>query len=130
MLSLRSLTGNVTSGVQSLVTLLQKDNVIPGTITLGVLDGQVYVVDGQHRIHAFLMTDLPVAYADVRTHYFKTMGDMAKEFVQLNSQLVRMRPDDILKGLEQSNKHMQELRRKCPYVGYDAIRRGPSSRAG
>lgn len=117
----------VNAGVQMLVTELQRDNVLPGTITLGVLDGEVYIVDGQHRIHAYLMADLPVAYADVRTHYFKTMGDMAHEFVQLNSQLVKLRPDDILKGLEQSNKHLQELRRKCPYVGYDAIRRGPTT---
>lgn len=117
----------VNAGVQALVNELQRDNVLPGTITLGVLDGDVYIVDGQHRLHAFLMADLPVAYADVRTHYFKTMGDMADEFVQLNSQLVKLRPDDILKGLEQSNKHLQELRRKCPYVGYDAIRRGPTT---
>ncbi len=117
----------VNAQVSRLIEDLQKTNVIPGTITLGVLDGERYIVDGQHRLHAFISADLPIAYADVRTHYFKTMGDMAQEFVNLNSQLVKLRPDDILKGLEQSNKHMQDLRRKCPYVGYDAIRRGPSS---
>jgi len=65
----------VTASVTALVTALQHDNVLPGTITLGVHDGDIYIVDGQHRLHAFLMTDLPVAYADVRTHYFKTMGE-------------------------------------------------------
>lgn len=117
----------INTGVLALVAELQRDNVVPGTITLGVLDGDVYIVDGQHRLHAFMMADLAIAYADVRTHYFKTMAAMADEFVKLNSQLVRLRPDDILKGLEQSNKHLQDIRRKCPYVGYDAIRRGPSS---
>ena len=117
----------VTAGVQALVSELQRDNVVPGTITLGVLDQQCYIVDGQHRLYAFMASDMPVAYADVRTHFFKSMGDMADEFVRLNSQLVKLRPDDILKGIEQSNKHLQEIRRKCPFVGYDAIRRGPSS---
>lgn len=117
----------VNAGVLALVVELQRSGVIPGTLTLGVLDGQVYVVDGQHRLTAFTMSDLPIAYADVRTHYFSSMGAMADEYVRLNSQLVRLRPDDILKGLEQSNKHLQEIRRKCPYVGYDAIRRGPST---
>jgi len=96
--------------------------VLPGMITLGVLDGDVYIVDGQHRLHAFTLADLPVVYADVRTHYFKTMGEMAAEFVRLNSSLVRLRADDILKGMEQSNPHLQRIRRRCPFVGYDRVR--------
>lgn len=98
--------------------------VLPGVLTLGVLDGVVYVVDGQHRLGAFLMTDLLSVYADVRTHHFRTMAEMAEEYVRLNQQLVRLRPDDILKGLEQSNAHLREIRAKCPYVGYDSVRRG------
>ena len=39
----------VNAGVTALVAELQRDNVLPGTITLGVLDGQVYIVDGQHQ---------------------------------------------------------------------------------
>jgi hypothetical protein len=112
--------------VPKVVTLgeeIRVTGVIPGVLTLGVLDEEVYVVDGQHRLGAFLATDLISVYADVRTHHFRTMGAMANEYVLLNSQLVRLRPDDILKGLEQSNVHLREIRTKCPFVGYDSIRR-------
>ena len=98
--------------------------VIPGVITLGVLDSQIYIVDGQHRLNAFQHADIVLAYADVRTHFFKTMAAMSKEYVLLNSALNRMRPDDILKGEEEGNVHLQKIRKLCPYVGYDAVRRG------
>lgn len=112
--------------VVALSAELKATGVIPGVLTLGVLDNEVFIVDGQHRLHGFLTADLVVVYADVRTHFFTTMAAMADEYVRLNTQLVRLRPDDILKGLEQSNLHLQKIRRKCPYVGYDAIRRGGS----
>jgi len=49
---------------------------------------------------------------------------MGEEFVRLNSMLVQFRPDDILRGLEQSVPALATIRRACPYVGYDMIRRG------
>lgn len=113
--------------VLRLVDEVRRDGVLPGILTLGVLDDQVHVVDGQHRLHAFLKADVAVAYADVRTHYLTSMAAMAAEFVRLNSQLVRLRPDDILKGLEQSNVWLQRIRKRCPFVGYDGIRRGATS---
>jgi hypothetical protein len=116
-----------TPKVVGLAESIQKHGVMPGVLTLGVLDGDVFIVDGQHRLHAFLLADVLVCYADVRTHYFTTMGQMADEFVQLNSSLVRLRPDDILKGMEQSNVQLQKIRCKCPYVGYDRVRSGSSN---
>jgi ParB-like nuclease domain len=96
----------------------------PGIVTLGILNGETYIVDGQHRKAAFLISGLEEGYTDVRTHYFESMADMGEEFVQLNSQLVRMRPDDILRGLEESSPAMIAIRARCPYVGYDMVRRG------
>lgn len=116
-----------TGKVVTLAEEIKATGVLPGVITLGVLDGDVYIVDGQHRLHAFMLSELLVVYADVRTHYFKAMGDMADEFVKLNSSLVRLRPDDILKGMEQSSPMLQRIRRKCPFVGYDRIRMGGNS---
>ncbi len=116
-----------TPKVLALAEEIKQTGVLPGVITLGVLDGEVYTVDGQHRIYAFQAADLVVVYADVRTHYFATMGEMANEYVRLNSSLVRLRPDDILRGLEQSNLHLQHIRKRCPFVGYDCIRRGNSN---
>lgn len=95
----------------------------PGIVSLGSLDGELYVIDGQHRRAAFLISGLTEGYTDIRTHYVETMAEMGEEFVQLNSQLVRMRPDDILRGLEDSIPALAEIRRECPFVGYDMIRR-------
>jgi hypothetical protein len=103
--------------------------VIPGVITLGKLKGDtaVYVVDGQHRIESFRITALPECIGDFRLCEFDSMAEMAEEFVRLNSALVRMRPDDVLRGLEASVKALRKIRSECRFVGYDQIRRGTTS---
>lgn len=103
------------------------DGVVPGVVTIGVLDKQQYLIDGQHRREAFLMSECVVGYVDVRIHYFDSMAEMGQEFVDLNSRIVTMRPDDILRGLEGSSETLTKLRRKCPFIGYDMIRRGEKS---
>src|SRR5262245_43488072 len=118
----------INAKVMAVAKTIEADGgVLPGVITLGVLDGVVYVVDGQHRIAAWAQTGLTVGYADVRTHWFDSLGEMAQEFVNLNSQLVRMKPDDILRGLEPGTIALQQIRRKCGFVGYDMVRRGDKS---
>lgn len=98
---------------------------ISGVLTLGKLksDRNIYVVDGQHRIEAFKISELPEAIADVRTCTFDSMTDMADEFVLLQSSLVKMRPDDVLRGLEGSTRSLQIIRETCKFVGYDQVRR-------
>jgi hypothetical protein len=97
--------------------------VIPGVITIGVLDKERYIVDGQHRREAFLMSECLTGYVDVRVLHFNDMGEMGDEFVSLNSQIVKMRPDDILRGLEGSYPSLLRIRKRCSFVGYDQIRR-------
>ena len=97
--------------------------VIPGVITIGVIDGDTYLVDGQHRREAFALSECGVGYCDVRVLHFTDLADMAQEFVDLNSKLVAFKPDDILKGLESSYETLSKIRKRCPYVGYDQIRR-------
>ncbi len=114
--------------VRALAEQLKHDGgVWPGIVTLGLLGGTTYIVDGQHRRAAFLISQLKEGFTDVRVHHFETMADMGDEFVLLNSQLVRMRPDDILRGLEESMPALQEIRSRCPFVGYDMVRRCPSA---
>lgn len=101
--------------------------VIPGVLTLGVVDRRKYLLDGQHRRAAFDLTELLEGYADVRTCFFDCMADMGEEFVNLNSRLVVMRPDDVLRGLEDSLPSLVAIRKACPFVGYDQVRRSGSS---
>lgn len=110
--------------VRALAEELKRDGgVWPGIITLAILDGVVYLIDGQHRKESFMLSGLLEGFTDVRTHYVNTMAEMGEEFVRLNSQLASMRPDDILRGLESSIEGLHKLRMHCPFIGYDSIRR-------
>lgn len=118
--------------VRALAEQIKRDGgVIPGVLTLGVIeegrDAGTYVTDGQHRIESFRLSDVLEGYADVRIVIHDSMAEMGAEFVELNSQLVRMRPDDVLRGLEESVISLRMIREKCPFVGYGNIRRGESS---
>jgi hypothetical protein len=103
--------------------------VIPGVVTLGKINGDqtVFVVDGQHRLEAFRISGLGECIGDFRLCHFDSMAEMADEFVTLNSSLVKMRPDDILRGLEASSKQLRKIRAECKFIGYDQIRRGTTS---
>lgn len=107
--------------------LKSEDGVLPGIITIGVLKGKLYIVDGQHRTEAFKLSGLEEGYTDVRYRYFDSLAEMGQEFVMLNSQLVRMRPDDILRGLEGMSEALKLVRLQLPFVGYDQIRRSMHS---
>lgn len=98
--------------------------VISGIITLGKLGNKTYIVDGQHRIEGFRISGLPEGIADVRICTFESMADMGEEFVKLNSALRRLMTDDILRGLEGSNEFLSLIRKRCPFIGYDNLRRG------
>ena len=108
-------------------TIKADEGVIPGVMTIGVLDKVRYLLDGQHRREAFFLSECIVGYVDVRVAHYETMAEMGQEFVNLNSRLVNMKPDDILRGLEGIHTSLAKVRRRCTYVGYDQIRRGPKS---
>lgn len=101
--------------------------VIPGIVTFGVLNDKVYLIDGQQRRNAFLMSGKPEGFADVRYRFFETLADMAEEFVRLNSHLVNMTPDDMLRGMEPSFPWLATIRKECPFIGYGHARRPGSS---
>lgn len=112
-----------------MLALVIKDNdgVVPGVVTLGLFDGHTYLLDAQHRVHAFILSGLEEGFADVRIIECESMAQMGQEFVNLNSRLVNFKPDDILRGLEASTPPLLHLRERCPFVGYDMVRRGPAA---
>lgn len=119
----------INAKVAAVTEQMKQSETIEGVLTLGALksDGTLYVVDGQHRVEAFKLSELSEVIADVRVCIFADMAEMADEFVRLNTSLVKMRPDDILRGLESSTPALKAIRKACEFVGYDQIRRGGSS---
>ncbi len=114
--------------LRKIATSLREDGgVIPGVITLGILGRDTYVIDGQHRIAAFRMSECEEGYADVRIRQCADMSELSEEFISLNSRIVNMKPDDFLRGLEESTPSLRLIRSKCPFVGYDNIRRSDKS---
>lgn len=72
----------VNSKVMALAETIKADGgVLPGVLTLGVLERDTYLLDGQHRREAFLQSGCPEGYADIRRHVFESMADMGSEFV-------------------------------------------------
>lgn len=114
--------------VMQLAEQIREDGgVIPGVIVIGVLDKDRYLVDGQHRRQAFLLSECPVGYMDIRVLHFADIVQMGEEYVNVNSRLVNMKPDDILRGLEATFPALGKIKKRCPFVGYDQIRRGEKS---
>lgn len=118
----------VNQKVKDLAEQIKGDGgVIPGVICFGVLDRKTYLIDGQQRREAFLMSEKPLGYADARYCKCENMAQMAREFVQLNGHLVSMKPDDILRGLECCLPAIKTIRDACPFVGFDSVRRNERS---
>jgi len=119
---------NVNPRVRAIADQIKSDGgVVPGVLCFGVCDKKTYLIDGQQRREAFLLSGAALGYADARYVRCETMAEMAREFVNLNSHLVAMRPDDILRGLEPVLPAMQKIRKRCPFVGYDMVRRGAAA---
>ncbi len=106
--------------------LTQNGGVIDGVLTLATIMGEdtVYLLDGQHRIEAMRISTLPKCIADVRICQFDTMAEMGDEFVKLNSAIVKMNPDDVLRAMEGNVPIIHNIREACPFVGYANVRRG------
>jgi hypothetical protein len=101
--------------------------ILPGTITFGILNDRTYLIDGQQRRRAFKLSGLKEGLVEACYKQFETMQDMAKEYIELNSHLVPMKPDNFIKGMEEWCEPIQIIRKKFPCVGYDNIRRGERS---
>jgi|GEM_PF-2004507 len=115
----------VNAKVMAIAEEMKMSQTITGVVTIGRLtkDNSDYLVDGQHRREAFRIAGISEVIADVRIVHYDTMADMADDFVMLNTALVRMRPDDLLRGLTPSLPNLKHLMDTCPFIGYDNIRR-------
>ena len=105
--------------------LRENGGMIGGVIHLGRLRGDhaIYLVDGQQRRSACHLSGRNEFIADVSMKLYDSMIEMAEEFTKLDSRLVPLKPDDLLRACEVTHKSLQQLRINCPFVGYGNIRR-------
>lgn len=121
-------------GIQRLLSVNEKVRLVakeiaatglmPGVVTLGNLDGVSYLLDGQHRRAALELSGLQQVWICIRTINYESVEQMARDFVKLNSQLVSLRPDDILRPLEKTTPELAQIRAACPFIGYGRATRG------
>jgi hypothetical protein len=110
--------------------LMENGGMIGGVIHLGVLrheESVVYLVDGQQRRGGCNLSGLPEFIADVSRKIYDSMAEMAEDFKNINSRLVGLRPDDLLRAYEMSHDELRRLREDCPFVGYSSVRRDQRS---
>jgi hypothetical protein len=98
--------------------------IIPSAFTIGLFEGRRYLVDGQHRREAFRISGLSEGYVELRIVSFGSLAEMAEEFKRINDRINPLKPDDMLRAMEASSPRLAKIRRACPYVGYDNIKRG------
>jgi hypothetical protein len=106
--------------------LKQNGGMISGVIHLGLLRGStspLYLVDGQQRRSACHLSGVDVFIADTSVKLYDSMVEMAEDFKRVNSRLVPLKPDDLLRACEVTHEPLAHLRRDCPFVGYGNIRR-------
>jgi hypothetical protein len=107
---------------------------INGVISLGRLRAELksgaakfYLIDGQHRREAVLISGIKEVFADVRSNIYESMEEMAREYLRLNSPISRKTPDDQLRALQESSPALKLISHQCPYVGYRYIRANSDS---
>lgn len=117
----------VNTKVRELAEEIAQTGVFPGILTVGLFDAKQWVIDGQHRIEAYLLSEREEVYADVHYYECASLREMAEIYTELNQSLVRFGPDDILRAAEEGSAALKLIRQKCPFVGYGQVRRGESS---
>jgi hypothetical protein len=111
-----------TAAVSQVVEVIRQTGVFPGILTIGVYQDKLWVIDGQHRLEGVRLSERGDVLADVHYVECDSVEEMAEEFRQLNSALVKFSPDDLLRAKEVQSPSLQRLRARCKFIGYDHVR--------
>lgn len=92
-----------------------------GSIVVGIVDGEKYLVDGQHRRLAQEIAGVEEMYAVVEYHWCQDMEELSKLWDLKNRQINKTKSNDILKSKENRSTVLQIIRAKTNgRVGYDS----------
>ena len=98
-----------------------------GTIVIGIVDGRMYIIDGQHRLRAIEESGVPEVLILVAYEFLDSIEDVGRRFVELNEHLVRMMTDNILNGYIASSEALTYIMEHCRFIGTSQIRRSDRS---
>lgn len=109
---------------------ISSTGIIPGQIVIGIFQGILWLIDGQHRRESFTIavlgecgvTRITKACANIKYEVFDTWAAMSDRYVELQRKIRGNSPNDMLKGLEASTESLQVLRKRFPAVGYTSTR--------
>lgn len=91
---------------------------IPGTIWIGVWEGRSYVVDGQHRIEAFLGANIAEALASVAFKAFDSYDAMARFYRMINTPLRSFSAQDNLKAAAVEYESLRIIEREATFASW------------
>lgn len=118
-----------TRKVREIAEKIKHTQEVPGTILLGVCQGQHWLVDGQHRRESFFLSGLPEAIFTLKIVHFRDFAEMSQEYTDANDPIRRMSPDDRLRALAVTHLPLQRIVEECPYVGFGGSTRRVDSGA-
>ena len=87
-------------------------------LVMGLPNGEVHLVDGNHRIEAFRNSGLKSIIVSVQTKSAKTYKDIAEEYIRCQCSLKTSTVDDKLKGIAVGHPPLQKIAQFCTFVTY------------
>jgi hypothetical protein len=118
-------------GLRKAANQIRQDGWLPAVIYLGILDGKTYLVDGHHRIQAFIASGIEKMIVPVIVRYYENgirgLRDMCQDFVLHSRHIRNPTASDMLRALEGVNDHIKKIRAECPFVGYEKFWKGEDS---
>jgi len=106
------------ANLREVARIIRDTGEVPGVVTLGELDGVLYLIDGQHRRRATEMSERTEVMVYLVILKCLTMEEMSRRFLALNSSIVPIKVDDRLRSAEITNPNLRMIRDLCGFVGY------------
>lgn len=71
--------------IQPLVEELRRSERFEGVLSLAVVEGKIYILDGLHRVEAFRQSKLGAMSVEVRVYRYDTIQEATKKWTSFHS---------------------------------------------
>lgn len=119
----------VNKKVSDLAEVIKKDPHLRfGTLIVGCIDGELYLLDGHHRKGAVLKSGVLAFRADVKFARCASMVEAVEVYQQVQDQIKRGTPNDRLKAAAYKHPNLQRVANECNFVTFAKAAKGQEGR--